>query len=129
MRWFNPPPIEIPIQTPEIGEDLKSIPELIEQLKSLPEILGKYDPTSLADKLNPIPELIKILEPISKVCYILTHPVIIWDFIMGVSFWIVVIIGTSSIILYAVGYKKGMRLTGISFVAYTLLKGLDVAFR
>ena len=68
------------------------------------------------------------LEPISKFFYIITNPRIIFDWIVGISYWLAVIISISSLIFY-VGTKstKSKQLLNGTIIAYILLQAFASA--
>lgn len=70
-------------------------------------------------------ELIETLGPISKFCYIITHPRIIFDWIISVSYWLAVLISIAALIYYVgCGSKKALRVLNFTIITYILLKSL-----
>lgn len=73
-----------------------------------------------------INDLIETLKPISRFFYLLTHPKIIFEYIIGVSYWLAVLICIASLIYY-VGTKsrKSLQILNITIITYILLKAIS----
>jgi len=127
MMFFNPENIDILVE-PQSNIDNELMTELIDKLSNIKESLETMPDkfSDIRDKLNPIPELIEVLKPISKVLHIITHPIIIWNGLISISYWLAIGVATTSLIFYvATDSKKCIRITTGIMVAYTLLKAID----
>lgn len=79
------------------------------------------------NKLSEMMEGLKeTLEPISKFFYIVTHPRVIFDWIIGISYWLAVLICIASLIYY-IGTKsrKSLQILNITIITYILLKAIS----
>ena len=75
------------------------------------------------DNLTVIAESLKT---IGDVFYVLSHPIIIWDWLVDFSYWLVVIISLFCIIYQAVTEdSKFSRIMWISIVTFILIKGVN----
>ena len=77
----------------------------------------------MVDNLEVIANSLKV---ISNVFHTVTHPIIIWNWLMSISYWIVTITCIVCTIYY-VGTKssKPIRIMGTVVITYILLKGVD----
>lgn len=65
------------------------------------------------------------LEPISKFFYIITHPRVIFDWFVGISYWLAVIISITSLLFFiATKSKKSKQILNGSILAFILLKAI-----
>lgn len=69
-----------------------------------------------------------VLKTIGDIIYVITHPIVIWNWFIGISYWIATIICSFCILYYAVtGSHKFTRIMWITIITYILLKGVDAA--
>ena len=75
------------------------------------------------DNIPIISDIQTQLEPISKFFHIITHPSIIFNWIVDISYWLAVIIAITSLIFF-VGTKstKSKQIFEGSIIAYILLQ-------
>jgi hypothetical protein len=67
------------------------------------------------------------MEGFKKFFYVLSNPVIIWDWCMDVAFWLTIIFSCFMLLYYAVtGSKKPVQYMWVAIVTYILLKGVDM---
>lgn len=65
------------------------------------------------------------LQPISKFFYIVTHPRVILDWFIGVSYWLAVLISLIALIFYiSTKSDKSKQIFNGTIVAYILLKAI-----
>jgi len=66
------------------------------------------------------------LEPISKFFYTISHPKIIFDYIVGISYWLAVLISITSLLFFiTTESKKSKQILQGTILAYILLKAID----
>lgn len=65
------------------------------------------------------------LKPISKFFYIITNPVIIFNWIVGISYWLAVLISTTALLFFiTTKSKKSKQVFHGAILAYILLKAI-----
>lgn len=65
------------------------------------------------------------LAPISNFFYIITHPKVIFVWIVGISYWIAVIVSITSLLFFiATKSKKSKQILNGTILAYILLKAV-----
>lgn len=71
--------------------------------------------------------IVEAIEAIKKVLYVITHPIIIWNWFISVAYWIAVLLCVFCIIYYAAtGSHKPARVMWVTIVTFILLKGVDM---
>lgn len=66
------------------------------------------------------------LEPISKFFYIITHPIIIFNWFVAVSYWLAVLTSITSLLFFiTTKSKKSKQIFQGTILAYILLKAID----
>lgn len=66
------------------------------------------------------------LEPISNFFYTISHPKIIFDYIVGISYWLAVLISITSLLFFiTTESKKSKQILQGTILAYILLKAID----
>jgi len=50
------------------------------------------------------------------------HPILIFNALNGVSYWMCIVIGLGGIILYVCGHKGALKYTGGSLLGFSLIK-------
>ncbi|HYF75467.1 MAG TPA: hypothetical protein VD757_02665 [Candidatus Nitrosocosmicus sp.] len=81
--------------------------------------------------MGKIEEYLKViseaLQAIGNVIYVITHPIIIWNWFMGIAYWIAVLICCVSIIYYATSRShKASQVIWLTIIIYCVLKGVDM---
>lgn len=72
--------------------------------------------------------IVDFIETIKRGWYIITHPIVIWHWLMDVSYWIVSITSVICILYYAVtGHRKPLRIMNVIILTYIILKGVNAA--
>lgn len=67
----------------------------------------------------------KSLSIIAKVFYVITHPKVIFDWLVGISYWLAVLVSISSLIFYVTTQSaRSKRILNATIVAYILLKAI-----
>lgn len=65
------------------------------------------------------------LETISKFFYIITHPKIVFNWVVDISYWLVVLISITSLLFFiATKSNKARQILNGSILAYILLKAV-----
>lgn len=65
------------------------------------------------------------LQPISRFFYIVTHPRVIFDWFVSMSYWLAVLVSITSLLFYiATKSKKSKQILNGSILAYILLKAV-----
>lgn len=65
------------------------------------------------------------LETISKFFYIITHPKIVFNWVIDISYWLVVLISITSLLFFiATKSNKARQILNGSILAYILLKAV-----
>ena len=78
----------------------------------------------MAEDLSVISEVMKAL---GRVTYTITHPIIIWNWLMGVSYWLAVIICVMCILIYGIAkIRKASQIMWVTIIIYLVLKGVDM---
>jgi hypothetical protein len=67
------------------------------------------------------------LAPISKFFYVITHPIVIFNWLVDVSYWLAVLISIACLIYY-IGTKsrKPLRIMNFTIITYVLIKAISV---
>lgn len=85
---------------------------------------------NLINSINNLNGSIKTaLENFNTFVNYVSHPILIWQGFTNLSYYIVLFVGASGIILYAFGYKKGMKWPTIGVGVYTLIQAINLALK
>jgi len=57
------------------------------------------------------------------------HPILIFNAISGVSYWICLAIGFGGLIFYICGNKKALKYTGGSLLGFSIIKMIDAGLK
>lgn len=67
----------------------------------------------------------ELLKPISRFFYLITHPKVVFNWIVSVSYWLVVLISITSLLFFiATKSNKARQILGGTILAYILLKAI-----
>jgi hypothetical protein len=67
------------------------------------------------------------LQAIGKIIDVISHPIIIWNWFMGIVYWLAVLICCICIIYYATSKShKASQVMWLVIVIYIILKGVDL---
>jgi hypothetical protein len=78
----------------------------------------------IAESLKAIADFFKA---IGKIIYVISHPIIIWNWFMDISFWLACISICVCIIIYAATkIQKSIQIAWLIIVVFILLKGVDL---
>lgn len=67
----------------------------------------------------------KLLRPISKFFHLITHPKIIFDWVIDISYWLAVLISITSLLFFiTTKSNKARRILNGSILAYILLRAI-----
>lgn len=73
-----------------------------------------------------IKSLLEILHKIGKVIKFITSPVMIWNWLVGNIYWLVVLLVVICIILHVCGHEKAFKWSATSIFVYLLVKTIGV---
>lgn len=72
----------------------------------------------------------ELLEPISKFFYVITHPIIIFNWFVRISYWLAVWISLISLLFFiSTKSKKSKQILQGTILAYVLIKAIESVVR
>lgn len=67
----------------------------------------------------------KVFNNIKNFNYTISHPIVIWHWFVGFSYWICLFAIIAGVMMYILGYKKGSRVIATSLVLYTIIQAIN----
>lgn len=69
-----------------------------------------------------------LIGDVNKIINFLSHPEIIWQWVIGASFWITTILSVTCLIYFAVSSDhRGLQKMWLVIVVYLLIKAVDIS--
>ena len=100
------------------------------QVHILPDYTKKLFDFGVSDKLD---QFLEPLKTISDFLSYILHPsklgMLIWNWTLGMSYWVCLFICIGSLLLYILGHKKPAKFVPISLFVYMLIQSINSALR